>query len=515
MGLSYKWKIVITVILATFMTAMDSTIVNIALSRILLSFNEPINKVQFVASAYLMAMAVGTPLSAFAGKKFGMKRVFLFAQIFFLIGSMLCGLSWNLESLIIFRIVQGFSGGLLFPIALTLLWTTVPAGERGSVMGAFGIVQVLAPTIGMTLGGYLVEYINWRWCFYVNVPFVIIGISASTSWIKKEAGQVDLPLDMKGFVLASLGFSTLLYALSNVSTWGWRDTHTLVLFAISAVSLVSLVIIELREKIPLLDLRVFKFVNYTLGTVVMFATIVGFYAVMLLIPLFLQNLRGLGAMQTGLLLIPQALGSWGGTMIGGRLYDKIGARLPIVAGLILAGFMTWRLSTLDVTTANHTLMLITALNGVGLGLAMIPAITSALDAVPLKLVSQANTINRVLSSVFASMGAAIFASLLSSYAKTNLAVMTQTVTPDSGMTLRVLSTAQVSLQKAGMSAQAAHQSAVYLLYQKIAFSANVLSFDKVFIIGSALLFVAIIPALFLRGRAKTKETKNEAVMAEC
>lgn len=149
--MSYKWKLVIVIVLGGFVVSMDSTIVNIALPRILAVFNDTLSRIQFISSAYLLALAISAPLAAFAGTRFGMKRVFLFGLAFFLIGSMLCGISWNTESLIVFRIIQGFSGGLLMPIAMALLFTNVAKEERGSVMGVFGIAQVLAPTIGLTL----------------------------------------------------------------------------------------------------------------------------------------------------------------------------------------------------------------------------------------------------------------------------------------------------------------------------------------------------------------------------
>ena len=207
--------------------------------------------------------------------------------------------------------------------------------------------------------------------------------------------------------------------------------------------------VELRVKIPLLDLRVFKFKGYSLGTFLTFVTTMGLYSAMLLLPLFLQTVRGLGAFQAGLLMIPQAIGSMFGTIIGGRFYDRVGPRPPVIVGLILTGYMTWQLSALDVTTPDSTFMLLIALRGVGIGLAMMPVMTFALAEVPVALTSAASTISNVLRSVFGGLATAIFASLLSSYENSNLAIMVQTVTPDSGTTLRVMSTAQVYLQQAG------------------------------------------------------------------
>jgi len=233
---------------------------------------------------------------------------------------------------------------------------------------------------------------------------------------------------------------------------------------------------------------------------------------MLLLPLFLQSIRGLGAFQAGLLMLPQAIGVMFGSVIGGRFYDKIGARPPVVLGLLLAGYATWKLAALDVTTPDSTLTVIITSRGVGVGLAMMPVMTYSLAEVPAELVSAASTISNVLRSVFGGLSTAVFASLLSHYQKANVAVLTQTATPDSGSTLGVLSMAQVALQKAGMSLQAAHQAAIAMLYQATVLKAAVLAFDRVFMYGAIILFVGVLPALLLHSGAKA-EKKDDVPMA--
>lgn len=506
--MSYKWKIVIVAISGTFMMMIDATIVNIALPHILSIFNETIDKMQFVTSAYLMSMAVSAPLSTYLMSKFGVKRIYVGCLVLFLIGSMFCGIAWNTNSLIIFRIFQGFSSGILMPLAMTLIFTNVPPEGRGTAMGIFGIPMVLAPAIGVTLGGYLVEYLDWRWCFYVNVPIVIAAVIISVLWIKDTSKETKLPLDIKGFIFAGTGFGSLLYALTYAPSWGWDDVRTIGLLGISLICLIIWIVVELKVKIPLLDLRVFKFKGYSLGTFLTLITTMGLYSAMLLLPLFLQTVRGLGAFQAGLLMIPQAIGSMVGTIIGGRVYDKVGPRPPVIVGLLLTGYITWQLSALDVTTPDSTFMWMIAFRGVGIGLCMMPVMTFALAEVPVALTSAASTISNVMRSVFGGLATAIFASLLSSYEKINSAALVQTVTPDSGISLQVLSTAQVYLQKAGMSLQAAQQQAVLLLYQMTMLRAYILAFEKVFIIGAIIIFIGVIPALFLYHNGKQKKKDN-------
>jgi EmrB/QacA subfamily drug resistance transporter len=509
--MAYKWKVLVVAIGGTFMMMLDATIVNIALPRILSVFGDTIDKEQFVTSAYLMAMAVSAPLATFLMARFGVKRIFVGAEIGFLVGSMLCGLAWNTDTLILFRILQGFSTGVLMPLAMTLIFLNVPPEERGTTMGIFGAPMVLAPAIGVTLGGYLVEYWSWRWCFYVNVPVVLLAVVAGIAWLRDTPKTADLRLDVRGFVLAAAGFSTLLYGLTYAPSWGWSDVRTIGLFAASAASLASWVMVELRVKMPLLELRVFKFRGFSLGIFMTFITTLGLFSAMLLLPLFLQNVRGLGAFRAGLLMVPQAIGVMIGSIVGGRLYDRSGARLPVMMGLLLSGYATWRLSALDVVTPDSMLTTIITFRGIGIGLAMMPVMTFALAEVPPALVSAASTITNVLRSVFGGLSTAVFASLLSHYQKANVEVLAQTATPDSGSTLGVLSMAQVALQKAGMSVQAAHQAAIALLYQVTALKAAVLAFDRVFVIGAVILAIGLIPALFLHSTRKPGTTEDVVV----
>ncbi|HHE41298.1 MAG TPA: DHA2 family efflux MFS transporter permease subunit [Dehalococcoidia bacterium] len=512
--MSYKWKVLIVAIGGTFMMMLDSTIVNIALPHILAVFGDTIDKEQFVTSAYLLAMAASAPLAKFLMTRFGVKRIFIGAEIGFLLGSMFCGISWSTDSLILFRIIQGFSSGVLMPLAMTLIFTNVPPEERGTTMGFFGAPMVLAPAIGVTLGGYLVEYWSWRWCFYVNLPIVFVAVIISIVWLRDTSKTADLPLDLKGFILAAAGFSTLLYALTYAPSWGWGDARTLGFFATSLISLTAWTIVELQAKTPLLELRVFKFRGYSLGTLMNFVATLGLFSAMLLLPLFLQSVRGMDAFQAGLLMVPQAVGVMAGSVVGGRVYDKSGARPPVILGLLMASYATWRLSALDITTPDSTFAMIITLRGIGIGLVMMPVMTFTLAEVPLALVSAASTISNVLRSVFGGLSTAIFASLLHHYQQTNLAVLAQTATPDSGDTLKVLSTAQVALQKMGMSLQEAHQGAIALLYQLTALKAAILAFDRVFAFGAVILGIGIVPALLLHSDSKAKEKIKDAAAIE-
>ncbi len=506
-----EWKILLVAVAGTFMVILDQTIMNIALPHIIAVFNVPTDHAQLVISAYLMATAITTPAAAYLCNRFGTKRVYIFSQASFLFGSILCGISWNADSLILFRILQGLAGGLLSPIAMTLLFLNVPPQQRGTAMAIFGIPLMLGPVIGPTLGGYLVTDWSWRMVFYVNVPVVLVAILLGWAWIK-ETPSMPAGFDFKGFALAATGFSTLLYALSYAPTWGWHDIRIIGLLTLGTLCLIAWIVLELRSDTPMLDLRIFKNSGFSLATGLTFVTTIGLFSIIFLLPLFLQNIRGLSALQTGLLMLPAVLGSIVTMPIAGRLYDRIGPKIPVVAGLIVTGVATFWMRNLDVTTPDNLLRLILFVRSMGIGLAMMPVMTYALASVEQKMTAQASSIMNVSRTVFASLGIAIFATMLSNFQKTNLAVISQTFTPGSPETMHFVSMVQVLLMQAGQTLEAARQTAVYVLYLLANARAAVAAFQVQYVIASVIIFVGIVPAFFLPF-GRPKDTQPTAPIA--
>jgi len=504
-----QWKILLVAVAGTFMVILDQTIMNIALPHIMAVFNVPTDHAQLIISAYLMATAITTPTAAFLCNRFGTKRVYIFSQASFLLGSILCGLSWNADSLIIFRILQGLAGGLLSPIAMTLLFLNVPPEQRGTAMAIFGIPLMLGPAIGPTLGGYLVTDWSWRMCFYVNVPVVLVAILLGSAWIR-ETPTMPAGFDIKGFALAATGFSSVLYALSYAPTWGWDDVRIMGLLVLGSISLIIWIVMELRSTQPMLDLRIFKNRGFSMATGLNFVTTIGLFSIIFLLPLFLQNVRGLTALETGILMLPAVFGSIVTMPLAGRLYDRIGPKIPVVAGLIVMGAATYWMRVVDVTTPDNLLRLMLFVRSMGMGLAMMPVMTYALASVEQKMTAQASSIMNVSRTVFASLGIAIFATMLSNFQKTNLGVISQTLTPNSTETIHFISMVQVTLMQAGQTLEVARQTAVNMLYLLANLRAAVAAFQAEYIIAAIVISVGVIPALFLPFR-RQKGTQAAAL----
>lgn len=341
-------------------------------------------------------------------------------------------------------------------------------------------------------------------CFYVNVPVVILAIFIGISWIEDTPKSL-LSFDYKGFLLAAVGFSSLLYGLSYAPSWGWGDERILGLFALGVAGIASWIVVELKEKLPMLNLRIFTYGGYSLATGINFVTTIGLFSAIFLLPLFLQNLRGLSAFDSGLLLFWGALGPAITMPISGRLYDRIGPRVPVLLGLSITGITTLWFQGLDITTPDSVLRLILFLRGMGLGLAMMPVMTFALAAVPMEMTAQASSLTNVTRTVFGSLGVAIFASLLDHFQRTYLATLVQTVTPDSVEALRVVSGVQVTALKSGLTMEAARLAGISVLYQFTNLKAFVMAFDSNYLISALIIFAGILPSILLPHGSLFKE----------
>jgi EmrB/QacA subfamily drug resistance transporter len=334
------------------------------------------------------------------------------------------------------------------------------------------------------------------------VPVVLVAIAMGIAWIDESATS-KINFDFKGFILAAVGFSAILYAFSYAPTWTWDDWRIITLLVVGCACILAWILVELNEKRPLLDLHMFRNYGFALGVGLTFVTTIGLFSLVFLLPLFLQNVRGMSAMASGVMMLPNVFGAMVAMPVAGKPYDHIGPRVPTVLGLVITGATSLWLQVLDVTTPDTLLGWILFIRGVGVGFAMMPVMTYALSSVTQQMTAQASALLNVARTVFASLGIAVFATMLDTFQKTNLSMMVQTITPDSVVALQMLSGLQVYLMQAGLSLQAAQQGAVNILYQYINLRASITAFQMDYVISAVVVMAGIIPALFLPyGRVK-------------
>jgi EmrB/QacA subfamily drug resistance transporter len=424
--------------------------------------------------------------------------LYLITMALFTGGSLLCGLAWNNPSLVAFRVIQGLGGGMMSPLGMTMLFQVVPPNRRNTIMGFFGLPLMLAPVLGPTLGGYLVEYIDWRVIFTLNVPIGLLGLFMGVTMLRETAHVPGLKFDLRGFVLSAVGFSAILLALSDVASDGWTSTSVLSRFGIGAAALAAWVWVELTDEHPLLELRLFKIPIFTLSAMVSFVLTVGMFGGMLVLPLFLQNLRGLGAAESGMILVFQVLPMTVAMPLVGRLVDKVGARVMIASGLPLLALTTWQFGQLDITTNDVTIKLWLAARGTAMGLVMMPSMTAGLNAVPLPLMSRASAMSNVMRQVFGAFGTALVVTILQLRQAYHSAMLSQVVTPDNLPLQQLISSAQQWGLAQGLNAVQAQVMGTMVAAKQVAVSAAVMGFDDVFRVTAVITLLAVPPALFMK-----------------
>jgi DHA2 family multidrug resistance protein len=445
--LPYKWIVALVVILGSFMSILDQTVINTALPRLQSAFGADLNSLQWVLTVYPLTQGVVTPTTAFFANRLGPKRFYVIALLLFTLGSALCGLAWNLPALIVFRIVQALGGATLFPLAITLLFYEFPPQERGLATGVLSISSLMAPAIGPTLGGYFVTYIDWRLIFYINVPVGIIASLMAITLLHERPAEGRERFDLPGFVLVASGLAAVLYALSNATIFGWNAPSVIVTLSGGLFMLVLFVIVELRTMSrggqPLVNLRLFANGPFLSSNVANAMISFSFFGSIILLPIYLQNLRNLSAFQSGLFILPLAFGAVVTAILGGRLIDRFSPRVVLLPGLVLMGISTWQLTQVTLTTPYPWLVLAFALRGFGLGCLLQPLTVSALSKVSRSQYTQASSLNTVIRFTFTSLGIALLATLAQSRATTHITALIQQSRP-------VSETAVALLEKQGL-----------------------------------------------------------------
>ncbi len=411
---SSKWLVLVAVIFGAFVSILDQTIVNTALPKMQAVFGANLHQISYVVTGYTLAQGAAIPATAYLANRFGSKRVYVTSLAAFTLGSALCGLAPNTIAIIVFRVVQGVGGAALFPLTISIIFSTFAPAERGLANAFLGIPILFAPAIGPTVGGYLVQYADWRWIFYVNVPIGILGVVMGLRLLRDEPSRPGLPFDLRGFLIVSAGLALLLYGTSNLSYDGWGSAATVSGPVILATALLLLWIpLQLRARSPLLDLRLFRLRNYTLGNLISVLGTVVIFGPSFLLPQYLQNLRGLGPYASGLLLAPQGFGTVLGAIISGVTYNRLGPRVQVaVATVLTIASLLLMANWLTTTSPYGTLPWLLMLNGFALPFLLQSSNTASLDGVPAPALANASTLSTVVRNAMAALSIALLANVL-------------------------------------------------------------------------------------------------------
>lgn len=407
-----KVVVAIVYISGMLLNSLDSTIVNVALATLGREFGVSPASIETVVIAYLVSLAVFIPVSGWIGDKWGTKRTFLLALMMFTIASALCGLAQTMEQLVFFRILQGAGGGLLTPVGMAMLYRTFPPQERMGVSRILMFATILGPALGPILGGVLIERLSWRWIFYVNVPIGIAALIFGFLFLHEHreaaAGRFDLP----GFALAGVGFGTFMYALSEGPSKGWTDTAVVVFGIIGAMLLILFVRVELRSPSPMVNLHLLTNRLFRTTLSVSFFTAAGFMATLFLMPLFLQEARGVSPLQSGLATFPEAIGVVVSTQFVARLYPKIGPRRLMASGLTGVALVVGAMTFLHLDSSLWLVRLLMFLLGFGIAYVFLPNQAASLATITSAQTGRASTLFTVQRQLGGALGIALVSTVL-------------------------------------------------------------------------------------------------------
>jgi EmrB/QacA subfamily drug resistance transporter len=415
-SVEYKYLVAAAFLFGIFMDLMDLTSVNVALPTLGDKFNASNSTLEWVVTGYLLSLAVWIPASGWVGDRFGTKRTFIFALSVFTLGSVLCGISQSIGELIVFRVIQGVGGGMMTPVGVAMLFRAFPPQERARASLILTIPTVIAPAIGPIIGGWLVDYVDWRWIFFVNVPIGVAGLIFSVIFLKEHTEPQSSAFDLPGFVLSGAGLALVLFALSRGPEDGWGSATVLSTGIIGIVCFIALVFVELRQKVPMLDLRLFGDRMFRSANIVNFASSASLIGVLFLLPLFLQQLRGFSAIETGIILFPSALGVVIFAQLTGRLYPIVGPRRLLAFALFMFAVSSALLLFVDLDTNVWWIAGIMFVRGIAMAFTFIPLQAATFATITSESTGRASSIFNTNRQVGSSFGVAVLATVLASRA---------------------------------------------------------------------------------------------------
>lgn len=432
MRLEYKWRAALIVAIGLFMAILDNTIVNVALPQMAKSFDTSIQSMDWVLTAYFLAQAAVIPVTGYVSDLIGSKTVFLMSLALFTLGSALCAVAPSRELLIAFRVLQGVGGGALFPLGLAIVFRVFPPAERGLAGAIIGVPVLLAPAFGPTIGGYLTTTFDWSAIFTVNVPIgiatIILGFFVLRGRTGDQSQQGEVTprrrrFDVVGLILSMVGFTALVYGITEAGTYGWSDAiferfhifgaviemSVMRYLIVGGVLLLAFVINELLVSDPVMDVRLFRNYTFSMTNVLLWAISGLLFGSVFLIPVFFESFRGLSPLTTGEILISQGVAAAVATPIAGRLYNSVGPRILAAVGFALLTVGTIGFTQLDLTTTGLSVQVWLILRGLGLGLTNIPLQTLVLSVVSNRAMARASSLVSVTRQVAGAIGIAALA----------------------------------------------------------------------------------------------------------
>ncbi|SHE93290.1 drug resistance transporter, EmrB/QacA subfamily [Desulforamulus putei DSM 12395] len=500
------WGALMILVIGAFMAILDSSIVNVALPRFMTLFGSSADEIQWILTGYMLTSGVVVPITGYLGDRFGNKRMYIWSVAAFTLGSMLCGLAWSTQSLTVFRVIQAVGGGMIIPVSMAMIYRIIPRAKIGLALGIWGIAAIMAPAVGPTLGGYLVDHYSWHWIFTINIPIGIVAIMLSMVYLEETPVQKNLKPDLIGILLSSAGCFALLLALSEGQDKGWTSQYIVTLLIFSGFALCLFVLWELQIPNPLIDIRLLKNPVLSASLLATCITTIGLFSAVFLIPIYAQNLLGYTPMETGLLMMPMALVTGIMMPISGKLFDKFGAFWLGIIGMSLVVGVTYYLHTLSLDTSYHHLQAILSLRAVGLGLATMPLTTAGMNTVPRFLVGRASALNNTVRQISGSMGIAYLTYVMLQRQAYHTVILNESVSVTSPVAPLAQAQIKAFLVGNGINGEAALQGSYSIISGLLARQSFMNALSDTFVV-SAVIIAFVLPLMFLLSKKRVEEER--------
>ncbi len=508
-----KWLVAISILLGSIMATIDTSVVNIALVHIQATFGATIQEVTWITTSYLTSVVLVMPLTAWLASVLGRKRMYILSVIIFTVASALCGFSRTLGQLIAFRVLQGLGGGALQPVAQAIMRETFPPRQQAQAMGLFGMLVLLGPALGPTLGGYLVDNYSWPWIFFVNLPVGVLSLFMVSQFI------VDPPymrarglqkIDGVGIGLLAAGLTSLLVLLEQGERDGWFGSPFIVaLGLVAAVTLMAFIVWELYTPSPAVNLRILTNSSFAAGTFIIGVLGVALFGGLILLPLFLQNLLGYDATQAGLALMPRSLIMVLMMPVAGALYNVLGVYVMAPVGLVLAALSTFLMARFTLDTGSLQILIPQIGQGLAFAFIFVSISTTAMSTIPRPQMQAATGLYNLIRQLGGSLGTAIVVTLVDHKTTTASANLVRYATPYNPTFMEWWQRLQVGFAARGVDEGKARLQALGVLGREISRQASVVAFDYAFAL-MGVLFLCCLPLVLLLRRGSPAEEATAA-----
>ena len=489
-----RTKVIATIMLGAFVAILNQTLINVALPHMMSDFNVETSTIQWLVTGYMLVNGVLIPISPFLIAKFPTKKLFLSGMLFFAIGAFICSVSPSFAIVLIGRLIQAIGAGIIMQLMMVIMLNIFPPEKRGVAMGTVGIAMMFAPAVGPTLSGWIVEHYSWRLLFYVVLPIAIIDIVLAFLWLKDTSRTGNPPLDLRGAIYSTIGFGGVLYGFSEAGSNGWGQTNVIVSIIIGVIFIILFAWRSLIVENPILNFRVFKYNVFTLSTIIGCVINMAMFAAMVLLPVYLQNLRGFTPLDAGLLLLPGAIVMAIMSPISGWIFDRIGARMLAIVGLVITVVTTWEFSKLTMDTPYSHILALYIFRMFGMSMLGMPIMTEGLNALPRHLYSHGTAMANTLRQVAASLGTAFLVTVMSNRSKFHAENYRNEMTENNPFFMDIVT----HLKQVIPSDEAIAQ----LLYGIVQQRSAIEGINDAFFVATGLAFLALILAFFLKGKKK-------------